>query len=110
MIAKSDDGHGSLEFYKTFAEEKDLDRMIETFMKTPREATRPDQWESQVLARVLKRARVIYVSDAPDKMVKDMHMIPAHSISEAVKKAEEILRDPQATIAAIPDGVSVIVS
>jgi len=109
MLAKSDDGHGAPEFYKTFAEEKNLDRMLETFMKTPKETTRIDQWQSQIFARVLKHARVIYVSSAPDEMVRDLHMLPAHSLNEAVKKAEEILANPQATIAAIPDGVAVMV-
>ncbi|GHV87171.1 hypothetical protein AGMMS50255_4670 [Spirochaetia bacterium] len=110
MLAKSNDGHGAPEFYKTFAEEKDLDRMQDTFMHTPKESTRVDQWQSQIFARVLKHARVIYISDAPDEMVRDLHMIPAHSIEEAVKKAEEILGNPNASIVAIPDGVSVLVS
>jgi hypothetical protein len=35
-------------------------------------------------------------------------MIPAHSIEEAVKKAEVILNNPHASITAIPDGISVI--
>ncbi|GHV67560.1 hypothetical protein AGMMS49928_04820 [Spirochaetia bacterium] len=109
MIAKSDDGHGAPEFYKTFAEEKNLDRMLDTFMKTPPESTRVDQWQSQIFARVLQHARVIYISDAPDEMVKDLHMIPAHSVEAAVKMAEEILQNPHASITAIPDGVSVIV-
>jgi len=109
QLAKSDDGHGAPEFYKTFAGEKDLDRMLDTFMCTPKENTRPDQWQSQIFARILKHARVIYVSDAPDEMVRDFQMIPAHSIDEAVKKAEGILGDPNAAITAIPDGVSVVV-
>jgi len=108
MLSKSNDGHGAPEFYKTFAEEKDLDRMLDTFMKTPKEMTRVDQWQSQIFARVLKHARVVYISDAPDQMVRDMHMIPAHSIAEALKKAEEILNNPQASIASIPDGVGVV--
>jgi nickel-dependent lactate racemase len=109
MLARSNDGHGAPEFYKTFAEEKDLDRMLDTFMKTPRETTRVDQWQSQIFARVLKHARVIYISDAPDQMVQDLHMIPAHSISGAVKKAEELLGNPRASVAAVPDGVGVMV-
>ena len=109
-LAKSDDGHGAGEFYKTFTEEKDLDRMIDTFMKTPREITRVDQWQSQIFARVLKHASVIYISDAGDEMVKDFQMIPAHSIDEAVKIAEGLLSDPNASITVIPDGVSVIVA
>jgi nickel-dependent lactate racemase len=109
MLAKSNDGHGGPEFYKTFAEEKNLDRMLDIFMKTPKETTRVDQWQSQIFARVLKHAKVIYISDAPDGMVRDLHMIPAHSLQEAVKKAEELLQDPCASIAAIPDGVAVMV-
>ncbi|MDR1636640.1 MAG: nickel-dependent lactate racemase [Treponema sp.] len=109
MLAKSNDGHGAPEFYKTFAEEKDPDRMLDTFMKTPKENTRVDQWQSQIFARVLKHARVVYVSDAPDGMVRDLHMIPAHSLEEALKLAGETLGNPRASIVAIPDGVAVMV-
>ncbi|MDR0455079.1 MAG: nickel-dependent lactate racemase [Treponema sp.] len=108
-LAESGDGHGAPEFHRTFAEEKDIDRMLDTFMKTPKENTRVDQWQSQIFARVLKHARVIYVSGAPDEMVRDLHMIPAHSIDEAVKTAEKLLDNPAASITVIPDGVSVIV-
>ena len=109
MLAKSNDGHGGDEFYKTFAEEKDLDRMLETFMKTPKESTRVDQWQSQIFARVLKHARVIFVSDAPDQMVRDLHMTPAHSLTEALKLAEDMLGNPNSTITSIPDGIGVMV-
>jgi nickel-dependent lactate racemase len=110
MLSKSDDGHGAPEFYKTFAEEKDLDRMLDVFMKTPKENTRVDQWQSQIFARVLKHATVIFISDAADEMVRDFQMVPAHSIEEAVKKAEEILGKSDASIVAIPDGVAVMIN
>jgi nickel-dependent lactate racemase len=84
--------------------------MLDTFMKTPKESTRVDQWQSQIFARVLQHAKVIYISDAPDSMVRDLHMTPAHSIAEAVKLAEEFLGNPNASIVAIPDGVSVMVT
>ena len=109
MLAKSNDGHGGAEFYKTFKEEKDLKRMMATFMATPKDQTRIDQWQSQIFARLLMRATVIYISDAPDDMVSDLHMVPAHSLEEAMKKAEEIVGNPNASVCAIPDGVSVIV-
>ncbi|EDM97818.1 hypothetical protein BACCAP_04293 [Pseudoflavonifractor capillosus ATCC 29799] len=109
MLAKSNDGHGGAEFYKTFKEEKDLKRMMATFMATPKDQTRIDQWQSQIFARLLMRATVIYISDAPDEMVSDLHMVPAHSLEEAMKKAEEIVGNPNASVCAIPDGVSVIV-
>ena len=109
MLAQSGDGHGGEEFFRTFAEEKDLDVMLKKFLSTPKEQTRPDQWQSQIFARVLKHARVVYVSDAPREIVSALHMIPAGSLEEALKKAENILGDPNAPIAAIPDGVGVIV-
>jgi nickel-dependent lactate racemase len=109
MLAKSDDGHGGDEFYKTFAEEKDLARMTGTFLKTPRHKTRVDQWESQILARILLYARVVYVSDVPDNVVREFRMVPAHSLEEAVKKAEELLGNHRAAITAIPDGIAVMV-
>ena len=109
MMAKSSDGHGAEEFYKTFADEKNLDRMLETFRKTPKDQTRVDQWQSQIFARVLQHATVIYVSDAPDDMVRDLHMTPAHSLEEAMTQAEALLGNPKATVIAIPDGVAVMV-
>lgn len=109
MVAKSNDGHGGDHFYKSFKEEKDVDKMMDVFLATPSEKTIPDQWQSQIFARVLKKAKVVYVSDAPDDMVSDLHMIPAHSIKEAIAKADQILGKSDSKITVIPDGVSVIV-
>jgi hypothetical protein len=52
---------------------------------------------------------VVYVSDAPDDMVREFQMIPAHSLEEAVRKAEEQLGNSRAEITAIPDGIAVMV-
>lgn len=109
MIAKSNDGHGGEEFYKTFLNEKDVVKMIEEFLKRPSEETIPDQWQSQIFARILKDVKVVYVSDAEDNIVSDLHMIPAHSVEEAIEKADEILGNKNSKITVIPDGVSVIV-
>jgi len=109
MLASSDDGHGGEVFHKTFKEEKDLDRMMKKFLNTPKEDTIIDQWQSQIFARVLQHATVIYVSQALDEIVQDLHMIPANSIEEAIKIAEGCLNNPNATITAIPDGVAVMV-
>lgn len=112
MLAKSNDGHGGESFYQTFRDNKDLHQLMETFLATPPEQTIIDQWQSQIFVRVLLRATVIFISDAPDDMVRDMHMIPAHSLEEAVEQADAILAQRgirDAKILAIPDGVSVIV-
>jgi len=109
MLARSNDGHGGEEFYRTFAEEKDLNRMMRAFLQTPKEKTRIDQWQSQIFARVLQHANVIYVSEAPDEIIENLHMIPAKTLDEAILKAEYLLKNTSATITAIPDGVSVMV-
>ena len=103
-IGSTHRGHGHL-----VARGADLNRMMATFLATPKDQTRIDQWQSQIFARLLMRATVIYISDAPDEMVSDLHMVPAHSLEEAMKKAEEIVGNPNASVCAIPDGVSVIV-
>lgn len=112
MVAKSNDGHGGESFYRTFKNQKDLNQMMIQFLETPPEQTIIDQWQSQIFARVLMHSTVIYVSDAADEMVRDLHMIPAHSIEEAIGIADQILATKgiqKAQILAIPDGVSVIV-
>lgn len=112
MLSKSNDGHGGQVFYETFRDEKNLERMMEQFKNTPSEETIIDQWQSQIFARVLMRARVVFVSDAPDSMVEDLHMIPAHSLEEALEKADAILEEKgikDGSVLAIPDGVSVMV-
>ncbi len=109
MLAKSNDGHGGSAFHKTFREEKDALKLMESFLSTKATETIVDQWQSQIFARILMNSKVVYVSDAPDQLVEELHMIPAHSIEEAVQKADEILGQKDAKILAIPDGVSVIV-
>ncbi|WP_343209492.1 nickel-dependent lactate racemase [Anaerolentibacter hominis] len=109
MLAKSNDGHGAEYFYHTFQEEKDLEVLRQTFLDTPSERTVPDQWQSQIFVRVLQHARVVYISDAPDEVVKEFGMTPAHSMEEALEIADSMLGNPEGKITVIPDGVSVIV-
>ncbi|MGV8906140.1 MAG: nickel-dependent lactate racemase [Acetobacterium sp.] len=109
MLAKSNDGHGGEAFFNTFKEEKDLKAMEERFVNTPRDETIPDQWEAQILARILLKAKVIYISSAPDEMIREFQMIPARSLEEALTLAQAYLKNDQAKITVIPDGVSVIV-
>ena len=109
MLASSDDGTGGDYFYHQLADEKDLEKTMSNILSHKRDETVPDQWEAQILVRILLHSRVIYVSQMPDETVMAMHMIPAHSIDEAIKKAKELLNKENVKIAVIPDGVSVIV-
>lgn len=109
MLASSSDGTGGDNFYHQLADEEDIKKTTALFLSRGRNETAPDQWQSQILLRILSRASVIYISEMPDDMVKKMHMIPSHSLDDAMKKAREILGKTDIKIAAIPDGVSVIV-
>ncbi len=109
MISKCNDGHGGESFYHQLADEENLDKIMSDILARGRNETLPDQWEGQILVRILQKARVIFVSDAPDEMISNMHMIPAHSVDEALNKAKEILGTDSPAITAIPDGISVMV-
>ena len=109
MLAKSNDGHGGADFFNTFRDEKNLERMLAGFVNTPRNETIPDQWEAQILARILLKAKVIYISAAPDEMIKEFQMTPAKDVNEALSLAREYLNNEAATVTVIPDGVAVIV-
>ena len=109
MLSKADDGHGGESFHSTFKNEKDIKKLMQSFLDRKPEDTIVDQWQSQILARVMLKAKVIFVSSAPDELVEDMSMIPAHSLDEAMEKAKAIVNKEDYKVTVIPDGVSVIV-
>ena len=109
MLARSGDGIGGDHFYHQLADEPDINKTMSEFLSRGRNETVPDQWQTQILLRILGHASVVYVSEMPDDMVEKMHMIPAHSLAEAIEKAKGLAGEG-AKIAAIPDGVSVMVT
>ena len=109
MLSSCNDGHGGESFYHQLADEADIKKSMAEILSRRRNETVPDQWEAQILLRILLHARVIFVSDAPRKMIEDMHMIPAESLEEALSIAKTMVGKENPTITAIPDGVSVMV-
>ena len=109
MLAKSNDGIGGDHFYHQLAYEADINKTMNIFLSRGRNETIPDQWQTQILLRILMKAKVIYVSDMADEIVEKMHMIPADSLEKAITKAKKIVSKENITLTAIPDGVSVMV-
>lgn len=109
MLAKSSDGHGGKTFYETFKNCSSIDALMDKFLKTSPLDTVVDQWQSQILARIMLKATIILVSSCPKQMVEDMKMVHAESIQDALYKAKKILNKDDFNITVIPDGVSVIV-
>ena len=111
ISAACNDGHGGESFRKTLAEAPSPQAVLDRISKVPRNKTVPDQWESQILARVLTGAAVIVVSPELDpELPRSMHMHHAVSLSEALDMARKLCGTSSPRISVIPDGVSVIVS
>ena len=109
MVAGCADGHGGEGFYHNVADVADPQEFLDAAIATPRLETVPDQWTSQILARILVHHRVIVVSDLVEPhLVTDMHMELARTFDEALARALEI-EGPDARVAVIRDGLSVIV-
>ena len=109
MLAECSDGVGGDHFYRQLAEERDISRTMAAFLARPRNETVPDQWQTQIMLRILRKARVIFVSSLSPETVEAMHMIPAPSLDEAMQIARRLVGRQNASVTAIPDGVSVIV-
>lgn len=71
--------------------------------------TVPDQWQYQILARILEKHRVIFVT-RPElaQAVEEMKMEYAPSLGQAYAMARAS-KGPDASVTVIPDGVSLIV-
>ena len=109
MLAAAEDGTGGDEFLRCMQEKDDVRDIYADIMTRGRNETVSDQWMTQILSRILMRASVIYVSRADPELVRGYHLIPAATPDEAMRIAEDLLGNPNATVNAIPDGVSVMV-
>lgn len=109
MIASCCDGHGGESFYKNVSSAKNPRELLNRVLKVSRKDTVPDQWEFQILARILNKHKVIIVTDMCDpKIIEDMHMYHARDFKKALELAFDIVgKDGKITL--IPDGVSSIV-
>lgn len=109
MVAACNDGHGGQSFYNNVVNAISPQEILENVRNIKKEDTIPDQWEFQILARILNKFTVIMVTDECDpKMITNMHMKHAYNFEEALNLAYEI-KEQDAKVVVIPDGVSVIV-
>lgn len=106
--AECADGHGGESFYESLRDCESPEALYAEFMATPQERTIADQWESQILARILMKHRVIMVT-RPElrSLVEEMKMAYASSLPEALEMAKATGKQ---SITVIPNGISVIVT
>lgn len=111
-VSACTDGHGGEDFYQTLKNATNLQQAMDEILARKRSETVFDQWESQILLRMLLKYTIIMVTKAPQQMIEDMHIKYAKDIDEAFAMAHDVLKakgidHPSVTV--IPDGVSVIV-
>lgn len=66
-----------------------------------------DQWEIQILTRVLQKAEIIVVSQLSKDEVGNIGLIYANSVEEAIEMALKKIRS-NAKILVLPDGPLVL--
>ncbi|WP_337370455.1 nickel-dependent lactate racemase [Megasphaera sp.] len=111
-VSSCSDGHGGEDFYNNLKNAESIQKAMDEILARGRNETVFDQWEAQILMRMLLKFTIIMVTEAPQQMIEDMHMKCAASIDDALAMAKDVLAkkgitDPKITV--IPDGVSVIV-
>lgn len=78
-------------------------------MHTSQEMTITDQWQTQILARILKKHQVLFVT-RPElkKTLQEMKMGYAETVEEAISIARGLFNS-DASVTVIPNGVSLVV-
>jgi len=106
LAASLDQGIGSEPFQRLFRENPSSDAFMERILETDYFVL--DQWQLEELAKVLRKAKVVVVSDGlPPETLHRLFVRTAPSVEAAVA---ECLTEhgPEATIAVIPKGPYVI--
>ncbi len=109
MCADLADGTGGEGFYLSLKNCKTPADHYAQCAATPQDETIADQWESQILARILMKHRVIFVSRPEmEQTIRDMKMeyAPDLETAFAMAKAE---KGADASVTLIPNGIAVMV-
>ncbi|QAT49326.1 nickel-dependent lactate racemase [Caproiciproducens sp. NJN-50] len=109
MVSSCSDGHGGESFYHALRDCSSPQQLTEEILATPQDKTKPDQWEFQILCRVLCKHHVIFVTDpAQRRTIEEMKMAWAPDVDAALEEARRI-KGADAHLVAIPNGISVMV-
>ncbi len=106
IAARIDEGIGSPEFVQLFEEHASLNEFMQQIIDP--EYFVMDQWQLEELAKVRRKAEVIYVSEGlPAEMFRKLFVDSAPTVEEAVKRALA-KHTTDAKIAVVPKGPYVL--
>lgn len=117
ICAECADGIGGESFYRALRDCKDAQSLLAQISQVPQAETIQDQWQVQILARILIHHPVIMVT-RPElaAAVREMKMHYAPDLEEALQMACRMAADTgcraaqEQKITVIPNGISVIVT
>ncbi len=110
ICARCNDGVGGEGFYHTLKECSDVGSLLKQIRQIPMEKTEPDQWQYQILLRMMEHHRIIFVSDPKmQHTIEEMKLEYAPTLDEALNRAFSE-KGENAHLVVIPDGISVIVA
>ena len=108
ICCECSDGIGGDDFYSAVKGCQSAEQLLDDIAGVPMEETRRDQWQYQILARVLRGHRVFFVTRPELRdVVRDMKMEYFPSLASALAAARKE-KGPDAHVVSIPDGVSVL--
>ena len=109
MCAHLADGTGGEGFYTSLRDCESPAAHFAQCAATPQNETIPDQWESQILARILMKHRIIFVSRPEiEQTLREMKLDYAPDLPTALAMAKAD-RGEDAEVTVIPNGISVMV-
>ena len=109
MCADLADGTGGEGFYTSLRDCESPAAHFAQCAATPQNETIPDQWESQILARILMKHRVIFVSRPEmETTLREMKLDYAPDLNTALAMAKQD-KGEGASVTVIPNGISVMV-
>ena len=108
LCAQCEDGHGGEGFYQALRTCPSPQALLDEIRSTPPRQTRVDQWQYQILARVLVQQHVIMVTRPElEPIVREMHMEYAPDVETALSMADHMVGQGS-ELTVLPDGVGTI--
>ena len=109
IASRCNDGTGGEGFYRALRDCASPQALQEEILQVPMDQTKPDQWEFQILSRMMCKHRIIFVSDpAMKETLEEMKLEYAPDLDAALDRAYAE-KGPDAHLVVIPNGISVIV-
>lgn len=104
------DGIGGNKFFDILVSGKNPGEVLNDILAKLPLQTELDQWQAQILARVLVKHKVIVVTESIEKEVLEkMHLLWAPTLNYAVLLAEKLV-GKNSKITIVPDGIGTIVT